>query len=222
MDSIKLFSNTDQYTLYPEVDQVFLTEFEIESMLPFGIFSIDIGGVKHDILIAVPIADDEGKIGRANLGERCGGTWLSYSNRGGKKWALDCMPDDLLSFHINRAPAIASFQERKKLFENYGYLPNYAESKAPAQVFELGGERPTTYENWYGRVRNYISNRLVDIPGEENEEQKFFTLIGEDGNDYVMLGTVRPGVYTKVLSYTIVHFFYNPMSKRVLVIQDFY
>ena len=221
MDSTKLFRNTDQYTLYPDPDKVLSTEFEIDSLLPLGILSLDIGREKHDVLIAVPFADDEGMIGKGDLGERCGGTWLTYLNQNGK-WALGCSPEDLLSFHINRSLVKESFYERKKIFERCGYLPNYARDKAPAQLFEYGGDRPTTGENWFGRVRDYIPNRLEDLPGQENHRKKHFTLVGNDGNDYVMLGTVKPGVYTTVLSYTIVHFFYNPSAKTVLLIHDFY
>ena len=83
MDGYKIFENCDQYTAFPEADDVFASDFEKDNLLPFGMLQVDVGGIVHDVLIAAPIADDEGMIGRQNVGEHCGGTWLTYSIQGG-------------------------------------------------------------------------------------------------------------------------------------------
>ena len=221
MKSKVFYKNCDQYTAFPEENDVFASEFEKNSLLPFGILKVDVSGVNHDVLIAAPIADDEGRIAKRNLADTCGGTWLSYSKRG-NKWALDCSPDDLLSFHINRLPAKVSLQSKKEFFNSHHFIPNRdprAENGLP--IFEIGGEAPTTRSNWYVRLRNYIPSRLEDIPGKESSEQKFFTLVDADGHDYVRLGVTYAGVYTNVLMPQL-HYYYSPLSHKVLVIHEFY
>ena len=221
MDRYEIYENCDDYIAFPEPDAVFATDFEKRCLLALGILKIELSGSIHDVLIAAPIGDDEGRIGKSDTGEFCAGLWLTYS-KDDSKWALDCKPDDLLSFDIARAESIRSYEEQKHLFLQDGCILSHGRNRSKFSIFSVGGKESTNYWNWYSRVKRHISHRLVDIPvaASEKDDMKYVVLVGGDGNDYMYLGTVEASVYSRPLLPTI-RVFYNPVAKRVLVIHDY-
>lgn len=206
----------DEYTLFPDADDVFYSDFEKENMLPFGILKVDINGVVHNVLIASPIGDEEGLIGKKEVGERCGGEWLTYSKKNGK-WAIDCSPDELLPFDYKKEEILDSYNQRRKMFYQDGTFPSKPTAEQRTVIFKRGDDESWNGSWFRGDVQSYISNRLEDIPGHEEERWKRVTLIGDDGNDYILLGTVDGGVYCDSFT-ALIYFFYNPVAERVLVI----
>ena len=202
MDRVRIYENCDKYRAYPEPDEVLLSDFEKENLLPFGILKVNVDNVVHEVLIAAPIADEEGLIGKEEIGEFCGGEWLTYSKRDGKRQ------------EIRR-----SYNERKAEYLQNKCFLNW-EDKTKAPIFGFGGCECTISWAWYSRIKGHISCRLEDIPGQEDQKEKKVTLVGDDGCDYLWLGTVNASVYSSRLPQDV-RIFYNPMSKRVLVIYDY-
>jgi len=209
----------DEYTLFPDADDVFYSDFEKENMLPFGILKVDINGVVHNVLIASPIGDEQGLIGEKEIGERCGGEWLTYSKKNGK-WAIDCSPDELLPFDYKKEEILDSYNQRRKMFYQDGTFPSKPTAEQRTVIFKRGDDESTNFHNWYISVQSYISNRLEDIPGHEEARWKRVTLVGDDGNDYIVLGSVEGYVYSAPFTAQIL-FFYNPAAERVLVIFNY-
>ena len=217
---MEIYENCRQYSAFPEADDVFATNFEKDRLLPLGILKVDIDGVYHEVLISAPIADEEGMIGIENKGESCGDEWLTYSQRNNGKWAIDCCPDDLLSFECHRVERNACYEIQKHVFSQYGYIPVYESQTEPCVIFSMSDDESTNYYNWYGCVSSDISHRLEDVPGREGEDEKRVTLVGANGYDYVLLGKVNIGMYLGRLS-PLGYYFYNSAAKKVLVVYSY-
>lgn len=220
MDTMEIYEDCEQFSAFPEAGDVFASDFEKENLLPFGILKVDVDGTSHDVLIAAPIGDDEGRVGKSDLGECCGGLWLTYSKKNGK-WSIDCSPEDLLSFDLVRPEALASFEKRKDFFLRNGFLPSRRSEDIPLAMFRVGDAESNSGWNWYKRVKNHIPNRLDDMPGYEQYRQKHVTLIGQDGNEYLWLGSVNARAYSDPLLATDVRVLYSPAPERVLIIFDY-
>lgn len=217
METNSIYENCEQFTAFPDENDVFYSDYEKEVMLPLGIMHVDIDGLKHDVLLAVPtISDDEGFIGCENIGERCGTLWLTYSKVEGK-WALDCLPDE--TRELDQAPPEVrlKYQERKELFKKLHYIPS-PHSGDRFSLFRLGDEL-TTHSNLYVFVGGYISHTLQDIPGEENRDEKLVTFESDDGGEYILLGRASGGVYSCLLGKFV--FFFNSVISRVLVVVEY-
>ena len=215
MDSYEIYENCDQYTAFPEVDDVFASDFEKECMLPLGIMHVDIDDAVHNVLLAVPtISDEGGFIGRDNIGEYCGELWLTYSKRNGR-WSLDCEPLDFRS--LDQAPdeVRVIYEESKSLFKEHGFIPSPYLDKLP--LLKIGGEI-TSYGNVYAYTRKFIPNVLRDRVGEP-PARKLVTFIGGDGGEYVHLGRANGGVYSACAG--DFEFFFNPSKDRVLTIIEY-
>lgn len=212
-----IYENCDQYTAFPSADDVFSSDFEKENLLPLGILNLDIEGVKHEILIAGPIGDEEGLVGKKNIGEHCGYEWVSYSKKNGK-WALDCQSDELRSFDAGRSSALNFYQKSKHIFDNRKYLPvkNSEDEKYPLIV--LGGEL-TSNGNWYFGIKDHVSHVFKGALDERGLRGNLVTLTNVDGHEYTYVGNVKASLTAVPVEWM---FFYDPNARRVLVICEFY
>jgi hypothetical protein len=218
MESTPIYENNDKFRAFPGADAVFASDVEKELLLPLALYQLSEDG-GHEVLLAVPIGDEQGMIGKKNLGEHCGETWLTYSRKNGK-WALDCDPKDLLPFEPVADEVKSSFQARKAQFLEKSFLPWWkSNGDNKCELFQVGGI-VTSYYNWYVDLRKHVQHRLEDIPGEEHKEEKVVTLIGNEGHDYLYLGLLNVGAYSGPLL-ADAHFFYNTFSEKVLVIYDY-
>ncbi len=213
MEYETIYENNEKFTAFPNPDEVFTSELEKETLIAIGIYHLDEDG-KHDVLLAAPLGDEEGMIGKKNLGEFCGESWLTYSIKNGK-WTLDCTSDDLLSFEFNSANAKKSLREQRELFKLNGYLPHPWGQVEKMPLFNPKPYASNNY-NWYIDIRDQIQHKLEPIEGQA----KKVVLLDGNGHEYIYLGFVDASTYARPLLARL-EFFYNKDSKRVLVIHEF-
>ncbi|MBU6953576.1 hypothetical protein [Hahella sp. HN01] len=212
-----IYENSDFFTAFPDADAVFASEIEKDLLLPVGIYHLEESDGEYDILLAIPIGDDEGLIGVDNFGETCGETWLTYTQRDGR-WSLDCSPSDLLPFDLVLSEAKIKFNQRRDEFLESGHICHKNGAPGHKMLFNKGDET-TNYCNWYNKLKKHVRNKLSEIPGNKNGNEKLVSLYSGDGNEYTYLGFVEAGVYAGLLAQ--VHFFFCTRLKRVLVVHDF-
>jgi hypothetical protein len=216
MDTLAIYENCDQYTAFPESDEVFYSDYEKQVMLPLGIMHIEIEGVRHDALLAVPtISHKEGIIGYENIGERCGELWLTYSKVDGK-WALDCLPDELCELELAPPKVRERYEERKALFKKYHCLP-FEGNLNDKRPLVWCGDEVSNLSNLFVHVQKHIPNTLRDAPGGMGE--KLVTFESVDGGEYIRLGRLSGWLYSGLAGYFV--FFLNPVLERVLVVVEY-
>ncbi|GLS24929.1 hypothetical protein [Marinibactrum halimedae] len=224
MKSEPIYENNELYTAFPEPDEVFYSEVEKERFLPLGTFHLQTDEGQHDVLIAAPIGDDEGMIGKNNYGEFCGETWLTYSKVNGK-WKLDCSPDQLLDFSICFDEVDCIFKKLKRIFQLNGFLshPLKEEVKSPESekisLFSLMSYMSHGYNCSYDVVKYFkyvlegVDEQKLEPPFKEDKEIKY---MDSNYNEYVFLGCAGANALIHEM-----FFFYNVVTKRVLVVNEF-
>jgi hypothetical protein len=216
MDTSSIYENCDQYTAFPDADQVFYSDYEKEVMLPLGMMHVDFDGVQYDVLLAVPtISHEEGIIGYENIGERCGEFWITYSNVDGK-WALDSLPDELCELEFAPPKVRERYEERKALFEIHRCLPFEGDINHKLPLLRLGHEI-TNLSNLFTRLDRYIPSSLRDIPYGYGE--KLVTFESSEGGEYIYLGRLTGWIYCGLFGDFM--FFFNTVLGRVLVVVDY-
>ncbi|ARU54562.1 hypothetical protein OLMES_0458 [Oleiphilus messinensis] len=144
MEYKSIYKNNDIFTAFPDPEEVFATDLEKSLLLPLGVYHLTDNGV-HDILLAAPLGDEEGMIGKRNLKDRCGETWLSYSKKNGK-WALECSLENFRSFDHYSENARKSLDEQKIQFQQNGFLSHPWGQVEKLSLFNTGG-----YVTWSNR-----------------------------------------------------------------------
>ncbi|GLS24931.1 hypothetical protein [Marinibactrum halimedae] len=219
MKNEPIYENNELYTAFPDPDEVFYSEVEKERFLPLGTFHLQTDEGQHDVLIATPLGDEEGLIGKDNYGEFCGETWLTYSKVNGK-WKMDCSVDDLLNFDAYYEKANNGLKEAKKIFNENKCLPSRSsrgDGKIP--LFSIQSY-PSYLYNWFSDVEEYFNFALREVDKEELDssfdEDKAVTLFDSEGNQYVYIGSTNKSFLMARL-----FFFYNVKAERVLVIFEY-
>ncbi|MBU6953577.1 hypothetical protein [Hahella sp. HN01] len=218
----KLYKNSSFFTAFPSADEVFVSEIEKEFLLPLGVYHLEVDERKHDVLLAIPIGNEEGMLGKSNIGEFCGETWLTYSNQNGK-WALDCSVRDLESFSAMRGSAHYSYASTREKFLKAGKIeitPEHGSDPIQFELFRYGG-LATNYGNWFSSdFSNSVPFMLKHISGKESEPEKAVTILDSDGDEYLYLGAVAASHYSGELL-AFLRFFFNPGKQRVMVVHEF-
>ena len=215
MKFMEIFQNCEIYTAFPDPNEVFASAIELDNLIPFGILEKKFNGDLHHILLAAPIGDEEGFIGKSNFDETLGEAWLSYSNRGGR-WGIDCSPSELYSFHFNRTKFKNDYIDKKSRYDECGYMGTQVGEEGRLALVTLCNEVCDS-GNWYSYINKYVHNSLSPVPGDSRN--RLVTLYSKDGSEYVYLGYIGSGGGYSLFNSDIM-FFYNPKLQRVLVVND--
>lgn len=218
--TISLFSDTEDFSAFPESDELFYSNFEKEVLLP-------IASIKHKgdvVLIAAPVEPDEGLIGEESesyYNETCRANWISYTLVNGK-WKLDCSENFFRkgsSSYIRKKwyPEVLSYYNmaknfyRKNGFLNYelsdGLEPNI---KNRASLFNTGCIA-LELSNWHSftdvkyRIKYNTLHKMEEV-----------IILDEKNREYDYLGCFDSFFYMLPQTYSL-HVFYQPIKKQVLL-----
>ncbi|WP_020406199.1 hypothetical protein [Hahella ganghwensis] len=220
-----IYENNEQFTAFPDPDEVFLTDLDKSMMLPLALYRPHQG---QEILLAVPFGDEEGLIGKTSVSEECGEEWVTYS-RHGDKWSLDCSADDLSSFDWTmgggtKKGAIEDYRKNREAFARKGcilnpyYKPN-SKSYSPPR-FPLFTPKEYAYwgSNWFAGISSVWKYRDHEIPS--GKPYSNVIVMDSQGNEYDYLGYADSCLYCGYLNPEL-HFLYSKACERVLLALEF-
>ncbi|ABC27513.1 hypothetical protein HCH_00610 [Hahella chejuensis KCTC 2396] len=217
-----IYTNSDNFTAFPEPGDVFASDFEKSVMLPLAMYRPE--RFNEEILLATPFGDSEGLVGKEDLNEFIGEEWYSYS-KVEDKWKLDCTPEDLSPFEYNfrgtKAETLKSYLETKKKLIEFGSLPKPSKCTSPGGNYPLfiPKEEISSGSNWFASLSKRVPFRLLDQTSEYSSKLAIF--YDGSGNAYQYLGYLYSDVYTRCLNPQL-HFLYCAPTRRVLVGLEFY
>ncbi|WP_431689102.1 hypothetical protein [Hahella sp. NBU794] len=217
MNEITIYSDCEFFTAFPDPEKVFSSELEKRLLLPLGIYKLG-GNIESDVLLAIPLGNEEGLLGINNIGGNCGELWLTYTNRNGK-WSVDCTESDLHSFEHFSEVAREMFQETKESFKRDGYITSLGDISSKLPLFHAGGNI-TSFSNCFCEIQDSFSHSLFDIPGNEDSLNKYVRFFDKSGNEYIYIG-FSEGINYSHRYMPNFHFFYKKETKTALVISEF-
>ncbi|ABC31259.1 hypothetical protein HCH_04559 [Hahella chejuensis KCTC 2396] len=219
MTAESIYTNSDNFTAFPEPDDVFASDVEKSVMLPLAKYRPE--GFNEEILLATLFADSEGLVGRGDLNEFIGGEWYSYSRVDGK-WKLDCSPEDLCLYVEMKEETQEEYLKQKLQFKEFGYVPNPNCVELPypdnAHILFTPRNKIHRFSNWFTGIRDAIHWELLDECDEYGNQ--YGSCFDSKGNAYQYIGHAYSGAYTYHLNADL-HFLYCKATDRVLVAMEF-
>ncbi|MCG8313634.1 MAG: hypothetical protein MI976_10490 [Pseudomonadales bacterium] len=222
MEVLKFYYENQRFKPFKD-DALLERDTDYRYLLPIGTWSLD--GPDREILIALPIGDEEGFIAKPNYEGSCGEFWLTYSRKESGKWVLDCKHEDMLDTDCNYDSIITSLGEKKKFYKDNGFLqlcdpekPNLKYKNSLYTIHKYAHRN----SNWFGGIEKYIPHKLTPIIDLEHPSREDYevSLLDISGGTYRYLCCIDAYHYTSPLTYQL-HVFYSVNTDRVLCVCEF-
>ncbi|WP_148212454.1 hypothetical protein [Hahella chejuensis] len=217
MNEKAIYSDCESFTAFPDPGKVFSSELEKRLLLPLGIYKLG-DDIESEVLLAIPLGNEEGLLGIENIGDNCGDLWLTYTNKDGR-WSLDCTENNLHSFEHFSEVAKERFQETKESFKKDGYITSLGDISSKLPLLHTGGSI-TSYSNCFCEIQDHFCHTLSDIPGDEGSLNKYVKVFDKLGHEYRYIGYAEGANYSHRYMPEF-HFFYKKETKTTLVISEF-
>ena len=197
-------------------------EKDNKHLLPIGLVRIN----EEEILIAIPLVDEEGMFTQSDQDGLSLGEFNASYSKTGELWSLDSNQSDWSipnpKGHYWYEKVYSAYQEGKKFFQENRYLQYPIKKENPNKSktgLFITGEVPAVNSNWYSDLPINIRRELIDIETDFDKDQRVEIFDAED-NRFEFLGNVQAFHYIAPIT-AYFYYFYEPKTKRILVIAEY-
>lgn len=217
-----IYENTAYYEAFPANIEVQIAEQDKRHLFPIGIIKKD--GV--EILIAIPLFDEEGTCTHSAEGSLALGEFNSTYSKKGAKWGLDAdkthwsIPNPESSRWYQKV--FPAYTESKEFFQKNKFLQYPVKQENPKKYkvsLFVSGHFAVSDSNWYSYLPKSINRNLVDVETEFGLKKKV-EIMDHKGSVFEFIGSVEAFHYIAPIT-AYLFYFYEPKSKTVLVIASY-
>jgi len=198
-------------------------DIDTQYLLPVALWNLD--APRTDVLIALPIGDDEGIIAKEAIKGVCDAYWLTYSRTASGRWKLDSPIDALHDTKYIHNDVMTSFQKRKRFFQENKFQqvcqPEIPNLEYKTRLYSIP-DFIRKNSNWFHRVCEGIHTESCSLynPEQPYSNDEEVTLFDRSGKPYRFLCCINSYSFSASLTHML-YVFYSLETDTVLTICEY-